>query len=74
MLRVLFVAGRVGDDELALFGGEEAIGDVDGDALFALGGQAIDQQREVDLLPLRAHALAVGFQRGELVLEDHLRS
>ena len=69
---ILFVAGRVGDDELALFGGEEAIGDVDRDALFALGGEAIDQQGEVDLLPLRAHLLAVGGQRFELILEDHL--
>ena len=65
--------GRVGDDELALLGREEAVGDVDGDALLALGGEAVDQQREVDLLPLRADPLAVGFERGELVLEDHLR-
>ena len=34
--------GRVGDDELALVGGEEAVGDVDRDALLALGGQAVD--------------------------------
>ena len=46
--RVLLVARRVGDDELALVGGEEAVGDVDGDALLALGRQAVDQQREVD--------------------------
>ena len=65
--------GRVGDDELALVGGEEAIGDVDGDALLALGGEAVDQQREVDLAALRAHLLGVGLQRGQLVLEDHLR-
>ena len=49
--RVLLVARRVGDDELALLGREEAVGDVDGDALLALGGEAVDQQREVDLLP-----------------------
>ena len=65
--------GRVGDDELALLGREEAIGDVDRDALLALGGEAVDQQREVDLLPLRADPLRIGLQRGELVLEDHLR-
>ena len=47
--RVLLVAGRVGDDELAPLGGEEAVGDVDGDALLALGGEAVDQQREVEL-------------------------
>ncbi len=70
--RVLFVAGRVGHDELALVRGEEAVGDVDRDALFALGGQAIDQQREIDVLALRAHLLRVGFEGGELVLEDHL--
>jgi hypothetical protein len=49
--RVLLVAGRVGDDELALLGGEEAVGDVDGDALLALGAQAVDEQREVDPWP-----------------------
>ena len=70
--RVLFVARRVGHDELALFGAEEAVGDIDGDALLALGGQTIDQQGEVDPAALRAHALAVGLQRGKLVLEDHL--
>jgi hypothetical protein len=48
--RVLLVAGRVGDDEFAAVGGEEAVGDVDRDALLALGGQAVDQQREIDVL------------------------
>ena len=37
------VKRRVGD-------GEEAVGDVDGDALLALGLQAVQQQREVDAL------------------------
>jgi len=69
---ILFVARRIGDDELALFGCEKAIGDVDGDALFPLGGEAVDEQGEVDLLPLCAHPLAVGLQRGELILKDHL--
>ena len=31
-----------------------AIGDVDGDALLALGLQPVDQQREIDLLAGRA--------------------
>ena len=69
---VLFMPRAIRDDELALFGAEKAIGDVDRDALFAFGGKAINQQREVDLLPLRALLLAVGFQRGQLILEDHL--
>jgi hypothetical protein len=68
--RVLLVAGRIGDDEFALLGGEEAIGHVDGDALLALRGQPVDQQREVQLLALRAVLLRVGIQCGELILVD----
>jgi len=70
---VLLVAGSVGDDELALVGGEEAVGDVDGDPLFALGLQPVEQQRIVDLTPLGADLFAVALQGGELILEDHLR-
>ncbi|MND74614.1 hypothetical protein D3C80_662110 [compost metagenome] len=70
---VLLVAGGVGDDELALVGGEEAIGDIDGDALFALGGQAIHQQGEVEFLALGAELLGVGLELAELVLEEDFR-
>jgi hypothetical protein len=66
------VARRVGDDELAPLGAEEAVGDVDRDALLALGRQAVDEQREVDLAALRAPLPAVALDRGELVLEQHL--
>jgi len=45
--RVLLVAGRVGDDVLAGAGREVAVGDVDGDALLALGQQAVGEQRQV---------------------------
>ncbi len=69
---VLLVARRIGDDEFALFGREEAIGDVDGDALLALGGQAVDQKGEVDVAALGADAAAVRLQRRHLILEDHL--
>ena len=44
---VLLVAGRVGNDELALAGGEVAVSHVDGDALLALGLQAVGQQRQI---------------------------
>ena len=71
--RILFVARRIGDDELALLGREEAIGDVDRNALLALGGKPVDQQREVDILPLRADAFAVRLQLAQLILEDRLR-
>ena len=63
----------IGDDELGAVGGEEAIGDIDGDALFALGGEPIDEQREIDVLALCADALAVGFERAQLVIENLFR-
>ena len=53
---VLLVARRVGDDERAPRRGEEAVGDVDGDALLALGLEPVEQQREVDVLAGRAVA------------------
>ena len=62
----------VGHDELALFGGEEAVGDIDGDALLALGGQTVDQEGEVDLVPLGANPLGVGLESLQVVLKDHL--
>src|SRR3546814_8961217 len=55
----LFRSRRIGDDELALFRGEKAIGYVDRDPLLTLGGEAIDEQCEIDLLPLRADALRI---------------
>jgi hypothetical protein len=70
---VLFMPRRIGDDEFALLGGEEAVRDVDRDALFAFRRQAVHQQREVNLSSLRADTLAVGFQSDQLILENHLR-
>ena len=51
--------------------GEVAVGDVDRDALLALGAQAVGEQREVDVRRRRA---ALGGLRDllELVLEDRL--
>ena len=69
---ILFVSGTIRDDELALLGIEEAIGDVDGNALFALCRKPVNQQGKVNFLPLGALLLAVIFQRGKLILEDHL--
>ena len=70
--RILFMAGRVGNNELALVGGKETIGDINRDALFALGGEAVNEEGEVNVLALRADAFGVRLERGELVLEDHL--
>jgi hypothetical protein len=63
----LLVPRRIGDDELAPLAREITIGNVDRDALLALGREAVDQQREIDLLALRAMAFAVRFERRELV-------
>ncbi len=63
--RVLKVSRRVGDDDLAPARGEVAVGHVDGDALLALGAQAVGEEREVNLLA-RAGAL----HRRHLVLEE----
>ena len=46
--RVLLVARRVGDDEFPPRRREIAIGDVDGDALLALGLEPVDEQRKID--------------------------
>ena len=69
---VLLVPRRVGDDVLAAIGGEEAVGDVDGDALLALGRQAVHEQREIDLAAARARLPRVDGERRELVLEERL--
>ena len=69
---ILLVAGRVGDDERALRRREIAIGDVDRDALFALGLEAIDQQREIDICAGRAVLARIALQCGELVVENQL--
>ena len=55
---VLDVARGVRDDELAARGREVAVGDVDRDALLALGAQAVGQQRQV-----RVVVAAVGLTR-----------
>jgi hypothetical protein len=59
--------GGVGNDELARLGGEVAVGHVDGDALLALGLQAVGEQRQVDRVAGRA-----ALQHVELVGEDGL--
>ncbi len=64
------MAGRVGDDELALVGREVAVGDVDGDALLALGHQPVGEQGEVDA-PVAERRGAL--DRLELVLVDGAR-
>ena len=71
--RVLLVARRVGDDELALVGGEVAVRDVDGDALLALGQQPVGEQSRSRSPPPAGYRLAESLaQGGELVVVDHV--
>ena len=63
----------VGDDELPAIGREVAVGDVDRDALLPLGGEAVEQQREVEVVALRAEPLGLALEGREVVLEQHLR-
>ena len=68
--RVLDVPGGVGDDEFAARCGEVAVGDVDGDALLALGAQAIGEVGEIDLPA--AGDVGGALERLELVLHQRL--
>ena len=61
----------IGDNELALFGGEETIGNVDSNALFALGRKAINKQCKVNLLTLRTDAFGIRLQSLQLIFKDH---
>ena len=70
--RVLLVAWRVRDNELAAVGRKESIGDIDGDALLALRSQSIEEQGVVEFIATRADLARVGFEGRQLVLEQHL--
>src|SRR5206468_11887517 len=41
--------------------------------LLALGGQSVEQQREIELARPRPHPLRIGLQRRQLVVEQRLR-
>ncbi len=69
---ILLMAGCVGDDERARRRCEISVGDIDGDALFALGLEAIDEQREIDAVLRRAELLRVALERDELIVENQL--
>ena len=70
---VLLVARGVGDDEPAPRGREVAVGDVDGDALLALGLEPVQQEGEVEVAFPSAELPAVGGGGRELVLRDEAR-
>ena len=67
---VLLVPRRVGDHEGPLGSRKEAVCDVDRDALFAFGLEAVEQQGKIDVVVGRAEAARIVAQRLDLVLEQ----
>ena len=67
---VLDVSWRVGDDEAAPGGLEAAVGDIDGDALFAFRLETVDEERRVDPVSTRSPDTACRGDVGEFILED----
>ena len=51
---------------------EIPIGDVDGDALLALGFQAVEQQGEIDVRSGGAVFLRIALERGQMIVEDEV--
>ena len=64
------MARRIDDDETAAVGLEIAPGDVDGDALLALGLEAIEQKTEVDPLAVDRAGMGGLHDGSTLVLGD----
>ncbi len=64
------MARRIGHDEFARAGGEEAIGDINGDALFAFGLKPIHQQREIDIVARSAVLAGILLQGRQLIVEQ----
>ena len=46
--RVLLMPGRVGNDKFAMWSGEIAVGDINGDSLFPLRAQPVGEQGKID--------------------------
>ena len=71
--RVVLVAGCVGDDEPPPRRAEIAIGDVNGDALFALRLKPVDQQRGIDIATHGAVRLGIPRQRRDIIIKNQRR-
>src|SRR5690606_4171411 len=71
--RVLLVTGRDSNYEGAARRRKIAVGNVNRDALFALGLEPVDEQGEVDVPARRAVAARIPLQRLELILENGTR-
>src|SRR5215469_422923 len=70
---ILLMTRRVSDDEFPLVGGEETIGDIDCDPLFALRFQTVNEQREIDVVSGSSEFPGIAFQSLKRVVEQKLR-
>ena len=68
--RILFMAWRVRDDELALIRREKAIGNINRDALLTFCGKTVHKKGEIKIIALSAELLTVRFKRRELIFEN----
>ena len=69
---VLLVPRRIGDNEFALLGREEAVSHINRDALLPLGLETIQQEREIDLVASCPVLAAIALKHIDLVLEQQL--
>ena len=66
------MAGRIGNHERAPRRCKKPVGDIDRDALFALGLEAVEQERKIDVVFGSAVALRVSYESGKLIFENQL--
>lgn len=57
----------VSNDEFTFVGGEVAVGDIDGDTLFAFGFQTVEQEGIIDITSGVSYPFAVAFECIELI-------
>lgn len=67
---VLLVSGRVGDNKFAPGRREKPIGDINGNALLALGFQPVQQQGEVHFIARCPVLFRIPLEHGKLVIKD----
>ena len=70
--RILLVTRCISDNEFTLLGREKAIGDIDRDALFALGLKTVQKESEIDFVADCAVLATIALEHIDLVLEQQL--
>ena len=58
--RILFVTGRIRDDEFTFRRGEITVSHINGNTLLSLGGQAVGKAGEIGILTFRRRLVELG--------------